>query len=375
MTLSPDRQWDPDRLDDQAHLVEADPGGMLPAVASSAAQVRVARRAWTAAGIGESLAAEGRPRAVVVAGAGVSAVAGDLLAAVCGPGVPVPVLTVRSYRLPGWVGAADLVVAVSFDGRTEETVALAREAVRRGCRLLAIGREDSPLHAVARQAGAPFARVEAGGQARAGLWALAVPLVCAASAIRLTQADEGLFEAVAERLEDTAHRCRPGSESFINPGKNLALELAETIPMIWSSSPSAAVAASRFAAQLNQNAGYPALHGEIPDVCHDQAAALDGPLAVRDIFADESARALRLVMIRDTDEHERVARRREICVRMAHDRGVPVTEIQAEGLHPLERIAGLVGLMDYGSVYLALGYGIDPSPVPAVRELETRLSE
>ncbi|MFI0417997.1 SIS domain-containing protein [Spongiactinospora sp. 9N601] len=375
MTSPPDLRWDADRLDDQGYLVEADPGGMLPVLASAAAQVRIAGRAVAGAGIDGGLAADGRPRAVVVAGVGTAALAGDLLSAVCGPGAPVPFVTVRSFRLPGWVGTADLVIAVSFSGDTEETLALAREAVRRGCRLLAVGRAESPLQAVARQAGAPFVPVEAAGPARAGLWAMLVPLICAAAAIRLTSADDALLETVAGRLEETAHRCRPASESFINPGKSLAMELAETVPMVWGSSPLTAVAAHRLAARLGQDAAYPALHGEIPDVCHDQAGALDGPLAARDIFADEGARTLRLVVLRDTDEHPSVARRRELCLRLARDRGVPVTELQAEGGHPLERIATLVGLLDYGSVYLALGYGIDPSPVPVVGELEMRLSE
>ena len=65
------------------------------------------------------------PRAVVVAGMGGSGIAGDILAAVCGSGAPLPIVTVRSYRLPGWVGATDLVIAVSCSGETEETLGVA----------------------------------------------------------------------------------------------------------------------------------------------------------------------------------------------------------------------------------------------------------
>jgi len=374
VTGPPDRHWDPARLDDQTHLVEGDPAGMLPAIASSAAQTRIAWRAGDAVGL-DRFAADGRPRAVIVAGVGGGGLAGDMLAAVCGAGAPVPFLTVRSYGLPGWVGAADLIMAASVTGRCEETLATAQEAVRRGCRLLAVGKEGSPLHEVARQAGALFVPVEPPGPPRAGLWSLAVPLIAAAARLRLVQADEKLFETVAARLEDIAHRCRPSSESFINPGKTLAMELAETVPMIWGSSPLMTVAAHRLASQLQENAGYPAMYGELPDVCHDQAAVLDGPMAVRDIFAETPSRSVRLVLLRDTDEHPRVARRREVSARLAYDRDVPVSELQAEGQHPLERIAGLIALLDYGSAYLALGYGIDPSPVPAVAELAARLSE
>jgi glucose/mannose-6-phosphate isomerase len=374
VSQAPDGRWDPDRLDDQEFLVRADPAGMLPAVASSAAQIRIAQRASAEARLA-GLAADGRPRAVIVAGMGGSGIAGDILAAVCGAGAPIPILTVRSYRLPGWVGAADLVIAVSCSGKTGETLAMAAEAVRRGCRLLAVGMEDSPLHDIARQAGASFVAVRAGGQPRAALWGLAVPLIIAAEAMQLVQVGEETFEAAAGRLEDIANRCRPSSESFINPGKTLAMELAETVPMIWGSSPLTAVVARRFAGQLHENAKYPAIWGEVPEVNHNQMVAFEGPVATRDIFADEAGRSLRLVMLRDTEEHPQVAKHREVSVRLAHDRGVPVTELLAEGAHPLERLAALIGLVDYGSVYLALGYGIDPSPVSVVTELKARITQ
>lgn len=368
----PDLTFDADRLDDQEFLVSGDPSGMLPAVAFSARQVRAGYRAAVEAGAA-SVAADGRPRAVVVLGVGTAAMAGDVLAAVCGYGCPVPVITVRAHRLPGWVGAADLVVALSRSGRTEETLEATVQAVRRGCRLLAVGAADSPLQALAEQASAPFVPADLEPRPRAALWELTLPPLVAVAALGLVRLDEGIVEAAARRLEDVAHRCRPASESFVNPAKTLAMELADTLPMIWGSSPLTAVAAHRLACQLHANAKYPAIWGELPEAGHDQLGAFDGPLAGRDVFA-ETSRTLRLVVLRDTEEHPRDAQRRTAALHLAEDRSIPAGELLAEGLHPLERLAGLVALGDYASVYLALGYGLDPSPVPAVRELEARSS-
>lgn len=370
--------FEPERLDDAAFLSEGDPSGMLPSVASSGAQVRTSHRSALEAGVSR-LSGEGRPRAVVVAGVGGSAIAGDLLAAVCGGGVPIPILTVRSYRLPGWVGAADLVIAVSCSGATDETQTLALEAVRRGCRLITVGRPGSPLAAIAEQASAPHLPVVpvagAVGLPRANLWALTMPMVAVASAFGLVEVGPDVVEATAKRLEDIAHRCRPSSDSFINPGKTLALEIADTIPMVWGTSPVAAGAAQRLASQLNENAKYPAIWGEIPEVNHNQVMAFDGPLAERDIFGDSPSLSLRLIVLRDLDEHPQVSKRRAMSVRLAQDRGVPVSEITAEGTSPLERLASLIGLADYASVYLALGFGIDPAPVSAIAELKARISQ
>jgi glucose/mannose-6-phosphate isomerase len=366
--------WEPGRLDDQAHLSEGDPGGMLPAVAASAAHVRTGHRAAVEAPL-DRLARHGRPRAIVVAGMGASGIAGDVLAAVAGNGAPLPIVTVRANQLPGWVGATDLVIAVSGAGDTEEILDVATQAVRRGCTLLAVCPAGSPLEAIAVQASAVHVPVRISGPSRANIWLLTIPLIVTATALGIVPVDADLFERVAKSLEDMAHRCRPSSESFINPGKSLAMDLAESVPMIWGTSAATCVAAYRLAGQLNANAKYPAIVGELPEAGHNQVAVFDGPMAERDIFAETAGRTLRLVVLRDVEEHPQVTRRREAALRMARERDVPVTELAAEGTHPLERMAVLIALADYASTYLALGYAIDPTPVSAISELKARISQ
>jgi len=39
----------------------------------------------------------------------------------------------------------------------------------------------------------------------------------------------------------------------------------------------------------------------------------------------------------------------------------------------VERLASVVGLVDYATVYLALAQGIDPTPVAPIDELKKRL--
>jgi glucose/mannose-6-phosphate isomerase len=383
-------------LDDPAQVEAADAGGMLRLVASSAAQVRSSLLATRETGLRDVLA-EGRPRAVVVAGSGAGGLAGDLLAAVCGPGCPVQILTVRGYQLPGWVSVADLVFAVSGPGQAEESLAAATDAARRGCRLVAVGDPDSGLHGVAEQARAPFVPVRPAGPARATparatparatLWGLAVPLIAMAARLGLCDAGAEAHEAAAGVLEDVSQRCRPDLESFVNPGKELALDLAGTLPVIWGASPLAAVAARRFASQLAENAKYPALHGALPEADRTQLAVLDGPFAPGPAtpwmpdapgpldFGNEPgeddgpALSLRLVMLSDTREDPRTTARREACQRLAAERGADVTELAATGDHPLVRLASLIQLTDYASVYLGIALGLDPSANPATGEL------
>jgi len=59
---------------------------------------------------------------------------------------------------------------------------------------------------------------------------------------------------------------------------------------------------------------------------------------------------------------------------IAEARGVRVTELAAEGTTRLERLASLVGVVDYASVYLGLGLGIDPTPIDAIQDLKARIA-
>lgn len=388
-----------DRLDTPDVIEAADPGDMLRQVASAAAQVRTALRSCAETDL-SAFAADGRPRAIVVAGMGGSGLAGEMLNAMAGLSSPVQVVVSQAERLPGWVGAADAVVAVSCSGSTPETLAIATEAARRGCRLAGIGAEGSPLHRIAEQARAPFVPVVPLGMPRSMLWAVAVPLLVIAERIGVARIGSDVYELAASRLEEVSHQCRPASDSFVNPGKSLALDLVGELPMVWGTSALSGVAARRFASQLQENAKYPAIYGMLPEAAYSQVAAFDGPFAPRssrlsaqepgsgpddmselpgwdvDYEEDEAASgftALRLILIADPDEDPRVASQRAAVTELAGQRGVGISELAMDGEHPLVRLAGVIQLADYASVYLAIASGIDPGQTVAIRDLRTRI--
>lgn len=388
------REIDLALLDNVEALERNDPGGMLRATASAGAQVRESAALAAETDL-SPLADEGRPRAVVVAGVGTAARTGDILETVAGPRCPVPVLAHRSAGIPGWVGAADVVIAVSASGRSPEALAAAEAAGRRGARLVAIGAPDTQLHALADRFRAPFIPVPRRAPARASLWGLAVPVLLAGRQLGLVKVNEADFAETASRLDADAERCRTTMESFVNPGKSLALDLAHSVPIVWGSSPLATVAARRFGDTLAANARYPAVAGALGEAGRGRVGLLDGVYgglaeADRDIFADPEEQAspatrLRLVLLRDgglTGDEEETAgepaaveeRRAEAVQELAERRGVRVSLITAEGGSPLERLASLVAVPDFASIYLGLAHGFDPMAVPAVSEMKELVS-
>ena len=375
-------------LDDPARLADADRSGMLRALASAGAQVRESAALAAEANLA-ALADEGRPRAVVVAGVGTAARTGDLLQTVAGPRCPVPVVGHRSAGIPGWVGAADAVIAVSASGRSPEALAAAEAAGRRGARLVAVGPPDSELQSLAERFRSYFVPVPRRAPARASLWALTVPVLLAARTLGLLRINEADFAETAARLDEDAERCRPGADSFVNPGKALALDLANSIPIVWGSSPLATVAARRVGDMLSANARYPVVAGSLGEAGRGRVGLIDGIYGAlveseRDIFADpgeepHAPTRLRLLVLRDggladdadTGEPTVVEERRaDAVVELAGNRGVRCGVIQAEGASALERLASLIAVPDFASVYLALAHGLDPTAVPAVDEMK-----
>jgi glucose/mannose-6-phosphate isomerase len=401
-----------DRLDTPDVIEATDPGDMLRQVASSAAQVRTALRSCLETDL-SAFSPDARPRAIVVAGVGSSGLPGEILGAVTGLSSPVQIVTAQAGPLPGWVGAADAVIAVSCSGTTGETLAIATEAARRGCRLAGVGAEASPLHRIAEQARAPFIPVIPTGLPRSMLWGLAIPLLVIAERLGVARLGPDVYELAASRLEEVSHQCRPASESFVNPGKSLALDLVGALPVVWGTSALSGVAARRFACQLNENAKYPAITGVLPEAAYNQVAAFDGPftqaarppargaaetqeptppreaveemadlpdLSSWDLDYDDTQTGavsgftpMRLVLITDPDQDQLVAAQQAAVTELAAEHGIDMSELAMDSEHRLVRLAGVIQLADYASVYLGIASGIDPGQTAVIHDLQARI--
>jgi glucose/mannose-6-phosphate isomerase len=379
---------DENRLDDPEALAALDRHDTLRALASSGAQLRRALVAADEAGIARVAGGE-RPRAVLVAALGGSAVVGDVLDVLAEAGSPVPVTVRRDAPLPGWIGPLDLVIAVSQSGRAAGPLALAAEAARRGAALLTVGAAGSPLADVsARARGVHVDVAVPAPSSRTAFWSLLTPVLLAADVLGLAHAPVTVLEQVADVLDEVAEECRPSSESFVNPAKVLAVGLDGTVPMVLGDGPLTGVAAARAAAMLARTARVPALHGSLPDAASQVVATLDGPFGGGpapapsggdDIFADPyldgpPTPRLGLLALRDPDLDPPEVALADAVVESARESGAVVLEQVARSGHPLVRLASLVSLTDFAATYLALGLGLDPAVSRHVADLRDRTS-
>ena len=393
--------FDESRIDSDEALATLDSRQTLRGLATAGAQVREAIELSAEGGI-ERVAGGERPRSVLVASLGGSAVVCDVLELLAEPGSPVPVSVRRNLPLPGWVGPLDLVIAVSLSGRAPGPLALAAEAARRGAALLTVGAIDSPLADVAAQARGVHIGIGRGRTtSRTALWSLLAPVLLGAGHLGIVDVDARVLTEAADRLDEVAESCRPSSESFVNPAKVLAADLAEGVPVVLGDGPLNGVAAGRATSMLARTARVPATSGELPDDAAQVVACFDGPFtaaysggadsrpggrgsgAVDDIFTDPfldgpAAPRLSLLMLRDvlpdpmTREADEARALAEAVTSAAREVGVRVSEVTAQPGHPLTRLAGQIATTDFAATYLALGLGLDPAVSPHVADLRGR---
>jgi len=319
--------------------------------------------ALAAATGGDRPAPSGPVTNVVACGMGGSGIAGDVLAAVAGPDLSVPVSVVKSYDVPGFVGPDSLVFAVSCSGNTEETVAAAFAAGQAGAQVVAVT-GGGRLGELATEHGWPVFDVPGDiPQPRAALGAMAVPPL-----VVLEQA--GLLDGVTRRVAATVDSLSARRDRLVQPGnlaEDLARRIGRTIPLVYGAG-SAAVAAQRWKTQVNENAKSPAFWSALPELCHNEVAGWGQG-------GDVTRQVLTLVNLRHGGEHPQVSRRFALVADVLLEVVADILEVRADGADPMARLFDLVMVGDFVSLYLAAREGTDPGPVPVLDDLKRQLRQ
>jgi len=301
---------------------------------------------------------------VVVLGMGGSGIAGDVMVAVAGPFVPVPIVVVKTYEIPDFVGQGSLVFAISFSGDTEETVEAAGEAVNAGASLVAVT-SGGELGRLADDWGAPVVPVPATiPQPRAALGAMAIPPL-------VVLEDIGLFPGASQWVALAVDQLKYRRDRLVLPGseaEELARRIGRTIPLVHGAQALGAAAALRWKAQINENAKSPAFWAVYPELCHNEIAGWGQ-------HGDVTRQVITLVNLRHDAEHPQVVRRFDFVADVLREVVADIVEVRAEGEGDLAQLLDLVLVGDFVSLHLAAREGVDPGPVPVLEDLKHRLSQ
>ncbi|MFI5254429.1 MAG: SIS domain-containing protein [Candidatus Limnocylindrales bacterium] len=349
-------------LDDPAALAVLDRSAMLAAIAAFPAQLQDGWQRTRALTLPARYRAA---RAVAVLGMGGSAIGADLVRGIFGDRLRVPLVTVRDYELPAFIGPDTLVVASSFSGATEETVAALTTALERHCPVVVLA-GGGPLLSVARSAELPYVGFPAAGQPRAALGLTMLLLAGLLERAGLLALGDDVIAAAVEAAEAAVAACAPAVLTERNVAKRLAWSLLDRLPIVEAAGFLAPVA-RRWKTQLNENGKSGAAWEELPEATHNAIVGYAQPALLRD--------HLFVVLLASGDDHPRNELRRAATAELLAAAHIDHQLVPVEGRGPLAQAAYGIVVGDFTSAYLGLLYGLDPTPVEAIAGLKARMAE
>lgn len=331
-------EFDDARLEDPQLVNDAH----LRALAETGARVRKAC-------LGEprgTLERAERPRGVLALGA-----EARLVRAVLEPVCPVPFVAWPGPALPAWVGPLDLVVVLGGRDAPAWEIACAYEAARRGATLIVAAPEASQLAAAGAAATTTLIPMDDGD-----------PMAAAVAVLELL----GLLELgpsvnpghVADAADLVASASAPGRELGSNPAKDLALAMADKLPLVWGGTTLAGRASRRIAEALRRASGRPALAADA-----EELETILRAVTPRDLFGDPSDVGGEMdPMLLMLDAHKVVERLSEVPRRLAalaEAAGVRVCHIgSGESSLASSDVESYVTLLQHGryaAAYLRVG--------------------
>lgn len=303
---------------------------------------------------------------IVIAGMGGSAIGADLLAAYSATMVMVPVIVWRNYDLPAFAsGEGTLVVASSHSGNTEETLSAFEAAWESGAQVLAVT-TGGELARRATDVGVPVWRFEHSGQPRAAVGYSFGLLLGMLTRLGLIPDPEMEVEQALQAMREQQASIAADVPVVENPAKRMAGQLMGRWPTILGADFLAPVA-RRWRGQISELAKAVAQFEELPEADHNMVAGVENPEA---LFAQTM-----LLFLQGEALHERNELRVELTRQVLMLEGFNTDVIRARGKSRLAQQWTALHFGDYTAYYLAMAYGVDPTPVNAIEELKRRLSE
>ncbi len=303
------------------------------------------------------LKAPGGPYAnVVVTGLGGSGIGGRIAAQLVHKEAKCPIEVYNNYYLPGYVNHKSLVIACSYSGNTEETIAAMEQALSKGARVCVVTSGGSMLE-MAKAKGLDHIVIPGGNPPRT---MLAYSLVQQFYVLHhfgiIGDGFEGAIKTAANMLEDEKAKIQAAA-------RDLTEKLVGKRLVIYSEASTEAVSI-RFRQQVNENSKELCWHHAIPEMNHNELVGWAGG-------KDDIA----VVIFRHKEDHERSQIRMEINKEVFRRHTPHIHDVWSQGDTAFARQLFLINLGDWVSFYWAEKKGVDPSEIAVINMLKGKLAE
>jgi glucose/mannose-6-phosphate isomerase len=264
----------------------------------------------------------------------------------------------RSYGLPPEAFDECLNIISSYSGNTEETVSSFEEVLKNNlpCFGIAAGGKVAEM---CKENNIPLVFMPPPEKILQPRMALA----CNFAAVFQVLANSGMIEDKETEFEEAAGKLKEKSEEFEELGKKIAEEVVGKTPVVYGSTRFKSLAMI-WKIMFNENAKTPAFWNFFPELNHNEMIGFTKPQG-----------KFHLIVLRDQEVDPRISKRMEITTNILKKYGTASTIVDMPEEGMLFQIFATLQIGCWASYYLALKYGIDPTPVEMVEELKVALTK
>jgi glucose/mannose-6-phosphate isomerase len=296
---------------------------------------------------------------IVICGMGASSIGGDIVRDCVIGSVKYPITVQRFPELPKWMGKETLAIISSYSGNTNETLAMYRQAVEKGCQIVIIT-AGGQMEELGKKNGDYIVKMPLGIQPRSALGLNLGYLINIIDRLCGTRYGAEIKKRLPALYKFRDKLCDEKGEAW-----KIAKGIDGRIPIVYATAGIYATAI-RWMTQISENSKRMAFAGSVPEFNHNEIFGWsEGELRDKcvPVFLYEVAapRAIREMA--------------DASIAALKKYGQDVMVIRIKGKTPLERTLRAVMIGDHVSLYLAYFMGVDPMDVKSINEFKSRLSK
>jgi glucose/mannose-6-phosphate isomerase len=303
---------------------------------------------------------------IIYIGMGGSAIAGDILNDVFFNDLKIPMNVVRGYEIPGFCNKNSLVMASSYSGNTEETLSSAEKAHQAGAQIVALT-SGGELLKMAQTHNWSYLTIPEGFPPRQAFGYLFFPALYVLNQFSNKPISERKISEISRMVELIVNQ----NDEETAPGKilakDLAINLQNKIPIIYSTEPYFKAVALRWRTQFQENSKSMAFSNVIPEMNHNEIVGWE--------MENRCLNNYMVIFLENEICNSRIKARIRLTKNILRDKGIDIVEIYAQGNSLLENIISLVSIGDWVSYYLALLYDKNPAAILNIDYLKSELKK
>jgi len=295
-------------------------------------------------------------RNVVITGLGGSGIGGKIVSQLVANDIEVPITINSDYHLPNFVNENTLVIASSFSGNTEETLAAFSIAESKGAEIACITSGGKMLE-LAKSKNYNHIILPSGDSPRAMLTYSLTQQFFLLNHYKLIGND------FIQKIQNSIELLNLEIENIKTEAKNIADSILNKTAVIYSEANFEGVAI-RLRQQLNENAKVLCWHHVLPEMNHNELVGWAGG-------NDEKA----VIVLRNETDYSRTQIRMNIQKSVIGKYTSTYIECYSKGTSQIERALYFILLGDWISVYLSELKNVDNIEVNVINHLKSELAK